>query len=291
MSTEALRVRVTGPGAPDQLLSVLTHVVAVRFVGRPDPAEANLDLGSISPAGSPDVIATALASPPSVLLNEAPMTRVHVRFAEHALVPWPFRGREVACDIPEGFRPLVPADGEIVLAETHEGPMWTATVLAGGHVRFRSALPLLELSPDGSLAQAFSGANFLSNLPLVQLLAHCGARGLQSHQGSLRAAFMFDDPNLHWPTYGYVRYEELVALAEKENFHTSFATIPLDAWFTHARTAAMFRDHADRLSLLVHGNDHTRHELAQQLSPTARLALLSQALRALGRGAEAAPSA
>src|SRR3712207_7699471 len=45
----------------------------------------------------------------------------------------------------------------------------------------------------------------------------------------LRAAIMFDDPNLHWKSYGYIIYPELVEHAKEHNYHAVFATVPLDS--------------------------------------------------------------
>lgn len=99
----------------------------------------------------------------------------------------------------------------------------------------------------------------------------------------LRACFIFDDPNLHWPRYGWVHFEQIATQATRENYHVAFATIPLDTWFTHGATAQVFRDNSERLSLVVHGNDHTKSELARIYSPTRRLALLRQAIRRIER--------
>ena len=77
----------------------------------------------------------------------------------------------------------------------------------------------------------------------------------------VRAQFMFDDPNLHWSSYGYINYSQLVEEADYRNFHVSFAMVPLDSWFIHRKTAALFREKRKRLSLLIHGNNHIYNEL------------------------------
>jgi hypothetical protein len=95
----------------------------------------------------------------------------------------------------------------------------------------------------------------------------------------LRACFMFDDPNLHWPSYGYVNYRAIAARARREHYHVSFATVPLDNWFTHAGAAEIFRAHPGELSLLVHGNNHTHQELTHAPTAEARTHLLRQSLQ------------
>jgi hypothetical protein len=94
---------------------------------------------------------------------------------------------------------------------------------------------------------------------------------------------MFDDPNLHWRRYGYVDFKQIAANAAKENYHVSFATIPLDSWFTHKQTAALFRTNSRYLSLVIHGNNHTRKELARNYTKPERLYLLNQAIRRIER--------
>jgi hypothetical protein len=94
-----------------------------------------------------------------------------------------------------------------------------------------------------------------------------------------RAAFVIDDPNLHWSSYGHVRFVDLARAAEDGNFHVAFATVPLDAWFVHRPVAQLFRERKRVLSLLIHGNDHTREELARPRSDPRVYSLVAQALR------------
>ena len=55
--------------------------------------------------------------------------------------------------------------------------------------------------------------------------------------------------------------------------------IPLDAWFTSGKVASLFRTEEARLSLLVHGNDHVRDELARAGTVAEATAVAAQALR------------
>ena len=207
--------------------------------------------------------------------------RVEIRFSDDPEAPWPFRGRTVSTTLPVECTPLALGDGERVLASTRAGPLWVVKAVAG-RAHYRSALAPQEIPPGGSFAQVFSGVSFMANLPLLQLLARSGSSGIGIEHPP-RASFMFDDPNLHWSTYGYVHYACLSKQAKLENFHVSFATIPLDAWYAHPATARQFRDNPGRLSLLVHGNNHTRHELAREASTEGCSALLHQARNRIER--------
>ena len=74
---------------------------------------------------------------------------------------------------------------------------------------------------------------------------------------------MIDDPNLHWPSYGFLKYEQLIDHASRNAYHVGFATVPLDGWLVEPRAATLVRENAAVLSLLIHGNDHTSRELGR----------------------------
>jgi hypothetical protein len=89
---------------------------------------------------------------------------------------------------------------------------------------------------------------------------------------------MFDDPNLHWSSYGYIDYEVLTRHAAAHNYHVALAMIPIDTWFTHRATVSLFLENRRALSLLVHGNNHTFRELACNYSMAQSQGLAAQAL-------------
>jgi hypothetical protein len=181
------------------------------------------------------------------------------------------------------------------LTETHARPLSVAQagidVLAtvGGLVGWarRGRLELLGAAPaelaDGEpLRQRLSPGRSLALLALVHFLrAQCGERGWE--RPPLQAAFILDDPNLHWPSYGHVRYPELARHAEQHGYHVAVAMVPLDSWLVHPRVAQLFRRGAGQLSVCVHGNDHTGPELGRLGSDTEAAALAGQALRRAAR--------
>ena len=95
----------------------------------------------------------------------------------------------------------------------------------------------------------------------------------------LRASFVIDDPNLHWSSYGFLKYGELVAHATRHGYHVGFATIPLDGWLISRRAAALVRENPAALSLLMHGNDHVARELGRLRDAGEAEAAIAQALR------------
>lgn len=213
---------------------------------------------------------------PSTTSNTILRSPLRIEFSGLPQVPWPFRGRELESEVSVSPVELKLDHDEIVLARCNGQPIWTM-VNRNGVAVFRSAFPLLDIAEEGSFSLAFSDQAFVQNLPLLHLLRRIGSAAIDDVP-PLRAAFMFDDPNLHWPTYGRVDYREVVTRSRKNNYHVSFATIPLDTWYTHRSTAEIFKQNPDAISLLVHGNNHSKNELARQHLASDRTALVSQAL-------------
>lgn len=206
---------------------------------------------------------------------------LEVRFTDHTHVPIPFRGRALHVDCAAEPNMLPLGDNETPLAMTHRGVVWSLSE-RGGVREYRSSLPLPRIEPETTLKDIFNEARLLEILPLVHWLREISAG--MAYAGPLpRACFVFDDPNLHWPSYGFVDFRRLARQAAKENYHVSFATIPLDGWFTHPAAANVLRSNRAFLSLAVHGNDHTKQELAQRYIEAERVALLKQAIRRIER--------
>src|SRR5262249_12861328 len=94
----------------------------------------------------------------------------------------------------------------------------------------------------------------------------------------LRACFTLDDPNLRLPSYGFLNYRELIEQAQKHQFHVALATVPLDVSSAHSSTVSLIKRNSQRVSLLIHGNNHTRAELGWSPSRERSLAILTQSL-------------
>lgn len=263
------------------LWRALEMVLPVRFTSATD---------QISPAGwvlagengegqalAADGQSLVYASQPDKGAAQQQSKSVQVTFADLSEVPFPFRGLSLSAGVMGPVCVLSPVKGERVLASTEAGPVWTV-VGDGSESRFRCGFTLPAVEPDENLHDVLNGNRFIELIPLLHFLRSLCADQINDGP-ALRACFMFDDPNLHWPSYGHVDYRQIVAQAERENYHVSFATVPLDGWFTHRTTADLFRQHSDRISLLVHGNNHTHRELAQDLGEFGRKELLGQAIR------------
>jgi hypothetical protein len=162
---------------------------------------------------------------------------------------------------------------ETVIASSRGIPTWTR------RDRLQTALVFPhELGPEETLRERLCEHRSAALLPLVHFL-----RELTADQAEeppvLRAAFLFDDPNLHWPSYGFVELAELGEHARDHGYHAALATIPLDGWYAHPGALRALRESRGALSLLVHGNDHYGDELGRLHDDAEALAQAAQALR------------
>jgi hypothetical protein len=171
-------------------------------------------------------------------------------------------------------------EGE-VLASVSRSPVWTTLGPTGYGAEFTTET-LAELQPGQNLIDQLSLSRWTGLLPLILFL-----RRMMADEDwvapPLRACFMFDDPNLHWPTYGFLDYRALIQHSKQRNYHAAIATIPLDGWFVHSAVARLFRENTAHLSLLVHGNNHTREELARPYDNGSRVKLVAQSLERIAR--------
>lgn len=263
-----------------RLDAILETLLPARFSFSPSPAAADETLAGSADLDAPCKLST-LTQPSGAGVQQEESDTIEVKFSDSRSVPFPFRGRSVRTNVFVRPEILVLRDGEELLASYEHGPIWAASSRNGTN-HFRSGLTPPALPEGGMLREVFNGERFLELLPMVHwLLKICADSELEGPAPG--ACFIFDDPNLHWPTYGCVNYREIAARAERKNYHVSFAAIPLDTWFTHGPTAEIFRRHTGRLSLCVHGNNHSKRELARDYTGPQRAALLGQALDRIGR--------
>jgi hypothetical protein len=165
--------------------------------------------------------------------------------------------------------------GDEIVASADRGALWTVECGDGAHQRL--TIGPGELGAGETLRERFQDGRFLALLPILELVRRLRRRE-EWEVPPPRACFLFDDPNLHWPSYGHLRFGELAGDAARHGYHVTMATVPLDAWLVHRRAAAIFSDHPLQLSLIVHGNDHVAGELARVETPEVGVNLAQQAL-------------
>jgi hypothetical protein len=175
-----------------------------------------------------------------------------------------------------GRAPIADGGAVDVLAVDGAAARWT---VARGPVpvhRVAGALP--ELGPVEILRQALMSEHSLSIVAMTHFLrAVCAGSDFEAPP--LRAAIVFDDPNVRWRSYGFIDFQRLVAHADVHGYHAVMAMVPLDAQTTHTATVSLFRRRSDRLSLTFHGNSHVKNELLAVSDRSTALSLCAQALR------------
>lgn len=187
----------------------------------------------------------------------------------------PLRKREIAEHGRVGELALTPQSARDVLALVDERAVWWQSGDGGLHC---SLYPLAELGDGQTLRDHLCPGSFMGVLPLLHFLGQLlGDRGWKLPPP--RAAFVIDDPNLHWPSYGFLKYPQLAEHALRHGYHLAFATVPLDGWRVDARAVATMRENPAALSLLIHGNDHVSRELAGLGDERRAEAAMAQALR------------
>jgi hypothetical protein len=265
---------------PTRLLAALEEAFPVRFQARPDGALRDLGAALELGAGTEAAAAAAAGTPALSLL--APEPAAPGPLAANALSADPLLdGRLRNAELPDAHLggalaagpALVPDAGADLLASSEARPTW---VRAGRH---QSALLVpAELEPEEALRERLRDGRSAALLPLVHFLRQLTAAATWQPP-PLRASILFDDPNLHWPSYGFVRLGALGPNAREHGYHAALATVPLDGWFAHPRALRAMRESEGALSLVVHGNDHFGGELGALETEAEALALAAQARR------------
>lgn len=262
-----------------RLFAALEKALPVRFESRPPDALGGLDsllvLGddgsaAVSPAGLPRLTLSLPepADPGKALENvHAPSAAIDPRLRGSALPD-----RRLG-EVLGRATPTLPVSGDEVLASCEDTPTWAR---AGAN---ETALLIpAELGPSEALRERLCDGRSAALLPLLHFL-RARTEAIRWQPPPARASLLFDDPNLHWPSYGFVKLAELGAHAREHGYHVALATVPLDAWFAHPAALRALRQSEGAISLLVHGNDHDGGELGRVETGAEALALAAQALR------------
>jgi hypothetical protein len=102
---------------------------------------------------------------------------------------------------------------------------------------------------------------YFSRLLPAAMFLRAAFKGLCWHGKHRLANFIIDDPPLK-SSYGYLSYQNLLAQMDRYEFASTIAFIPWNYRRTDNRVAQLFRERMDRLSLCVHGCDHTTAEFS-----------------------------
>jgi len=243
--------------------------VAFRTWADGDAAEADALLAFDAAGSDADVL-------PTFLVAAGEPAGERIRIAEGDAVDPRVRGVELER---QAIVASLEPDAEDVLATADGKAVWVRSAATGSH---RVGCALSELEPHHVLRDGLGSASGIALIALVQFLRELTA-GQDWTPPPLRAAILFDDPNLRWRSYGFIDYARLLEHADAHGYHASMAMIPLDVGPAHRGAARLFRARPDRLSLVFHGNNHIKRELLAPTDDAAALALSAQALRRIER--------
>jgi hypothetical protein len=200
-----------------------------------------------------------------------------IEFSHHNILPSVLSGRKITVGEVAEVKALPQWLENVTMLAYKEGsPLWAVQEAKGYHHHFVS-FPVPEMDEGDLLFQHFHGNKFISLIPLLIFLRIL-SEDRSWEPPRIQACFMFDDPNLHYKTYGFINFTDIKNHAQLFNYHVTFATIPLDSWYVHKQTAFLFRQHSNCLSLLIHGNDHVFKELGRPYSHGECRNILQQAL-------------
>jgi hypothetical protein len=107
--------------------------------------------------------------------------------------------------------------------------------------------------------------NFCRAVPIVMYLKWAFAGICWGGVAETWGCLIVDDPILK-ARYGFLSFSEALELMDTHNFTTAIAFIPWNWKRTKRRTVQQFKSRADKLSLCVHGCDHSGGEFAARSS-------------------------
>ncbi|HMP81266.1 MAG TPA: hypothetical protein PKA41_01010 [Verrucomicrobiota bacterium] len=113
---------------------------------------------------------------------------------------------------------------------------------------------------DSPIGRAPMAGYFTRVVPLLMFLRRAGGDRFW-HNESPRACLIIDDPLLT-PRYGFMEYEAMLKLMQRERFSTCIAFIPWNCRRSDRRVVELFKRFPKHFSLCVHGCDHTGAEFA-----------------------------
>lgn len=151
-------------------------------------------------------------------------------------------------------------DGELQsILGVSEGHLFVGFVHSG--IRFFACAPLAMVDIRERVATYFDvRKHFAGAVPVVMYLKWT-FRDVCWTTSETNACLIIDDPPL-WPRYGFLDFGELLQMANQQTFATTVAFIPWNWQRTNGDTVAAFRQNSEKLSVCVHGCDHTRGEFA-----------------------------
>jgi hypothetical protein len=172
-----------------------------------------------------------------------------------------FSGLSFSCtrnDTDSGFVCSANSNGAVPLVTIDDMPFWVVVE------KNLCKTFLLACSAVADIQEQVNGIDvgtYFSRLLPAAMFLRAAFKGLCWHGKHRFANFIIDDPPLK-SSYGYLNYRNLLAQMDRCEFASTIAFIPWNYRRTDNRVAQLFRERMDRLSLCVHGCDHTTAEFS-----------------------------
>jgi hypothetical protein len=258
-----------------RLLAALGEAYSVDFECRQDGEWGGLDGLLIFGRSAPEGLPSSLPVLHALGEEQQGPTRT-LGLSDDGVLARPLRGARLT----DGWistldRALLP-QGHLRLASDAERPVWIGA--GAGQSRELVCAAPAELAAGEALRERLVPGRCIALLALAHFLEGI-SRDSEARPQPLRAAFVLDDPNLHWPSYGHVSYRDLSSDALAHGYHVAVAMVPLDGWLAHPRVVRIFKEHSAQLSICVHGNDHDGPELGRIGSDNEGVVLAMHALQ------------
>jgi hypothetical protein len=124
---------------------------------------------------------------------------------------------------------------------------------------FISTAPnIIDIGKDLAGADFDIRQHFASTIPLVLYINWAFPESCW-RAPEAPACLIIDDPLLK-PRYGFLKFQRLLDLMRQRNFSTSIAFIPWNWRRNNTKVVQLFKENPERLSLSIHGCDHTGGE-------------------------------
>jgi hypothetical protein len=166
------------------------------------------------------------------------------------------------------------------IASSNEGHLFVAMKRAGAQFFLNASANVVDVA--ASCTKYFDvRESFFDTVPIVMYAKWAFG---PTAAPEMSACLIVDDPPLK-PRYGFLKYQDALRLMDEHNFATTVAFIPWNWRRTDARTVRLFHQNPNRLSLCVHGCDHTAKEFAARSTAVLnkRINVASHRMRLFGR--------
>lgn len=194
-----------------------------------------------------------------------PAPQLHYVFGNVQRVTGQLTGLEIPLQSKEVYYLLVPHDRAPqriidVRSRQSDFPVFIETT-----TQQRNIFVACSASADVSSLGGDDRVNtFLRNAPAMMFVrSSAGESGW--HALHHYANLTIDDPWLRQP-YGYIDYTGLLEQMERHRFHTTIAFIPWNYDRSEPTVVSLFREHPERFSIAIHGDNHDHKEFTDYRS-------------------------